>query len=95
MLQVVGLACLLYRKVYIHDRKTMLDCMLLHNIMPDNTLVCGVTSTAAASNFQTADPTCSQAGNWFSRVSNLKKTQAMLYIVCPARLAVHVVCVAA
>ena len=63
--------------------------------MPDKTLVCGASSTAAASNRQTADPTCTQVGNWFSRESNFKTTQAVLYIVCPARLAVHVLCVVA
>ena len=61
--------------------------------MADNTLVCGAILTAAASNCQTADPTCNKMGNWISRESNQKYTQPVLYIVCLARLAVHVLCV--
>lgn len=60
--------------------------------MADNYLVCSASCTAAASNCQTADPTCSQVGKWLSRESNQTYTQAVLYIVCSARLAVHVLC---
>lgn len=61
--------------------------------MPDN-IAAVAPITAAASNRQTADPTCTQVGDRFSREGNLKTTQAVLHIVCLC-LAAHVLCVAA